>query len=155
MDRWSDTMNSRTATDAKLERQGHGSSEAAKETHVSALHDMEHLMSNTHKPGVTRRPGPASTRSRTPIQRGIIKSSSSHCDPYADLKSAYPGEFRYLLSDRLNQDCMHRECVQSGTRNGWPRTPAPNRRGALATASNADRSIVSRGHLVAAACRRG
>ena len=95
IDRWFDTMNSRTTTDAKLERHGCGSSEAAKEAHDSALRDMENLMRNAHKPSVARRPGPASTRCLMPFQRGILRISSSLRGLYADLKSAYPGEFGY------------------------------------------------------------
>ena len=106
IDRWFDVLNSRCCSDPKLERQGYGSSDAAKAAQDSALRDMEHLIANARKPGARRLPGPASAVALLPFQRGILRSTASVRGLYEDLTTAYPGQLRFILTSRLNQDCL-------------------------------------------------
>ncbi|KAF0314365.1 Transposable element P transposase [Amphibalanus amphitrite] len=104
IDRWFDVLNSRCVSDPKLERCGFGMSDAARAAQDAALSDMDHLASSARKAGTRRRPG--STSALLPFQRGILRSSASLRGLYADLTSAYPDQLRYILTARLNQDCL-------------------------------------------------
>ncbi|KAF0299724.1 Transposable element P transposase [Amphibalanus amphitrite] len=106
IDRWFDVLNSRCCSDPKLERQAYGSSEDAKAAQDSALRDMEHLIANARKPGARRLLGPASAVALLPFQRGILRSTASVRGLYEDLTRAYPGQLRFILTSRLNQDCL-------------------------------------------------
>lgn len=102
-DRWFDVMNSRSAADAKPERCAYGFSDAAKGDQDAALVNMEAMTANMHKAG--RRGRGDQMPALLPFQRGILRSISSLRGLYQDLQSSYT-ELRYIMTARLNQDCL-------------------------------------------------
>ncbi|KAF0289256.1 Transposable element P transposase [Amphibalanus amphitrite] len=102
VDKWFDTMNSRTRFDPRLERCGYGASPEAAAAQEAALRNMERLIRNTRK----ATPGhPGGRRSLLPFQRGILRSTASLRGLFADLRESTP-ELNYIMTSHVNQDCL-------------------------------------------------
>lgn len=104
MDKWFDVMNSRRPYDTKLERCGFGVSRDASAAQEGALEAAEALISSARKySSVTDK-----VRSGLlPFQEGILRCTRSLRGLLTDLRcSVFQGDGLYLLTSRLNQDCV-------------------------------------------------
>ena len=102
VDAWFDVMNSRSPTDAKKERCAYGINDATKAIQDAALEKMEALMRVARK----RTPKhPDGIRRPLPCQVGALRSIASLRGLYAELRGRLP-QFRYLMTSRVNQDCL-------------------------------------------------
>ena len=99
IDHWFDVMNSRRTVDAKLERCAYGHSDAAKAAQDAALANMEAMTVSMRKADGDQ------DSALLPFQRGILRSTSSLRGLYQDLRSSRP-DLRYIMTSRLNQDCL-------------------------------------------------
>ena len=102
VDKWFDTMNSRSPYDAKLERCGFGISTEATAAQESALDRMDRLITQARKVSPKQ---PLGRTSLLPFQHGILRSSASLRGLYRDLQSVNP-DLKYVMTSHLNQDCL-------------------------------------------------
>ena len=94
IDQWFDACNSRHTDDNKTLRSGSGLSE---DKQFLALSKMEDLVKNIR---YLNNPKSATLK---PFQQGILVSIKSIVSLYNEIKSE---GFRYMLTSRLNQDCL-------------------------------------------------
>ena len=94
IDKWFDTCNSRTVHNVKPHRCGMGLHEAEQ---IQALMRMKSLMETMRYSDNEER------KSKKPFQKGIIISIESILSLYEEMKTE---GYSYLLTSRLNQDCL-------------------------------------------------
>ena len=118
-DAWFDVMNSRSPHDVKQERCAYGLNQEVKSAQDAALMEMEKLIGAARK--VTPK-HPDGRSTRLPFQRGILRSIASLRGLYTDLASSMP-DFRYLMTSRLNKDCLENTFSQLRGMCGQNATP--------------------------------
>ncbi|KAF0309795.1 Transposable element P transposase [Amphibalanus amphitrite] len=102
IDAWFDVMNSRSPIDAKQERCAYGLNKDVKAIQDAALTKMEKLIGAARK-STPKHPGGVSAM--LPFQVGALRSTASLRGLHSELSDRVP-KFRYVMSARLNQDCL-------------------------------------------------
>ena len=119
LDKWFDVFNSPVPVTPKRDWCGFGVCEEAFVAQTTALQSAEELIQSSSK--FSSRTGKGRT-SLPPFQNGMLRCISSLRGLNADLHSSVP-QLSYLLTSRLNQDCVENVFSQLGGMYGANQTP--------------------------------
>ena len=102
INKWFDVLNSRTPYDAVPERCAYGVTPEVKAKQDAALDAMDAFMRDARKVSGKQ---PLGRQSLLPCQHGVLRSISSLRGLYDSLQQRHP-ELQFLMTSRLNQDCL-------------------------------------------------
>ena len=118
-DAWFDVMNSRTPYDGKKERCAYALNGEVKAVQDAALLKMENLIKKARKSTLNH---PEGRSEMLPFQRGILRSTASLRGLHSELSARVP-ELRYVMTAKLNQDCVENAFSQLRGMCGQNTTP--------------------------------